>query len=126
MGLALICQIGKLLSDRKGKHMMDLSRRRLLQAGLAAPVVPHALAAASPADAAEPIHRSLLWYTKPASVWTEALPIGNGRLGAMLFGGIKRERFQLNEDTLWSGGPYSNVNPQIGSASGRERGGQSG
>src|SRR3546814_13514836 len=43
---------------------------------------------------------------------TEALPIGNGRLGAMLFGGIKRERFQLNEDTLWSGGPYSNVNPR--------------
>jgi len=91
---------------------MDLSRRHLLQAGLAVPVVPHALAAASPTDAAEPLHRSLLWYTKPASVWTEALPIGNGRLGAMLFGGVKRERFQLNEDTLWSGGPYSNVNPR--------------
>ena len=38
--------------------------------------------------------------------WTEALAIGNGRLGAMVFGGIEHERIQLNEDTLWAGGPY--------------------
>jgi alpha-L-fucosidase 2 len=52
-----------------------------------------------------------LWYTRPASVWQEALPIGNGRLGAMVYGGIRRERIQLNEDTLWGGSPYSPANP---------------
>ncbi|MBE2240282.1 MAG: glycoside hydrolase N-terminal domain-containing protein, partial [Caldilineaceae bacterium] len=46
-----------------------------------------------------------LWYTTPANTWVEALPVGNGRLGAMVFGGIAQERLQLNEDTLWSGGP---------------------
>ena len=53
-----------------------------------------------------------LWYRQPASTWVEALPIGNGRLAAMVFGGIERERFQLNEDTLWSGGPYDPANPR--------------
>ncbi len=47
-----------------------------------------------------------LWYRRPAAQWIEALPIGNGRLGAMVFGGIDGERIQLNEDTLWGGGPY--------------------
>jgi len=46
-----------------------------------------------------------LWYTKPAGVWTEALPVGNGTLGAMVYGGVKDELLQLNEATLWSGGP---------------------
>jgi alpha-L-fucosidase 2 len=54
-----------------------------------------------------------LHYHKPASVWTEALPMGNGRLGAMIFGGINEELIQLNEATLWSGGPAGeNVNPK--------------
>jgi alpha-L-fucosidase 2 len=53
-----------------------------------------------------------LWYDAPAREWTEALPIGNGRLGAMIFGGVERERLQLNEDTLWAGGPYSPVNAE--------------
>jgi alpha-L-fucosidase 2 len=44
-----------------------------------------------------------LWYRKPADEWVEALPVGNGRLGGMIYGGIKRERIALNEDTLWSG-----------------------
>jgi alpha-L-fucosidase 2 len=52
---------------------------------------------------------SLMWYTSPASVWEEALPVGNGRLGAMVFGKNGEERIQLNEDTYWSGGPYSTV-----------------
>ncbi len=47
-----------------------------------------------------------LWYRQPAEQWIEALPIGNGRLGAMVFGGIERDRIQLNEDTLWAGSPY--------------------
>ena len=63
--------------------------------------------AATPADATEPPDaRWTLWYRKPAAKWTEALPIGNGRLGAMVFGGPEREHLQLNEDTLWAGGPY--------------------
>ena len=52
-----------------------------------------------------------LWYRQPAEAWTEALPIGNGRLGAMVFGGIARERLQLNEDTLYAGGPYDPSSP---------------
>src|SRR5687768_11252700 len=46
-----------------------------------------------------------LWYKQPATVWTEALPVGNGRLGAMIFGRVNEELIQLNESTLWSGGP---------------------
>jgi alpha-L-fucosidase 2 len=53
-----------------------------------------------------------LWYRRPAAQWVEALPIGNGRLGAMVFGGVERERLQLNEDTLWSGGPRDWNNPK--------------
>ena len=52
---------------------------------------------------------TLLWYKSPASVWEEALPVGNGRLGAMVFGKNGEERIQLNEETYWSGGPYSTV-----------------
>jgi len=54
---------------------------------------------------------TLLWYRQPASLWTEALPVGNGRLGAMVFGGIEEERIQLNEETLWTGGPYETSIP---------------
>ena len=46
-----------------------------------------------------------LWYNKPAQKWTEALPIGNGRLGAMIFGGVENDRIQFNEETLWTGAP---------------------
>jgi alpha-L-fucosidase 2 len=48
----------------------------------------------------------VLWYRQPAKEWTEALPVGNGRLAAMVFGKTEDERIQLNEETLWSGGPY--------------------
>jgi alpha-L-fucosidase 2 len=64
----------------------------------------------SPARAAEP-NPLALTYDKPASEWVEALPIGNGILGAMVFGGTGNERLQLNEGTLWAGGPYDPVNP---------------
>ena len=53
-----------------------------------------------------------LWYERPASKWVEALPVGNGRLGAMVFGDPAQERLQLNEDTLWAGGPYDPSNPE--------------
>ncbi|MBS1609067.1 MAG: glycoside hydrolase family 95 protein [Bacteroidetes bacterium] len=52
---------------------------------------------------------TLLWYNKPAAKWEEALPVGNGRLGGMVFGKVSEERIQLNEDTYWTGGPYSTV-----------------
>ena len=48
----------------------------------------------------------VLWYTRPAEEWFEALPVGNGRLGAMVFGRTPRERILLNEETVWTGGPY--------------------
>ena len=53
-----------------------------------------------------------LWYDKPAGQWVEALPVGNGRLGAMVFGGVEHERLQLNEGTLWAGGPYDPSSPE--------------
>jgi alpha-L-fucosidase 2 len=59
-------------------------------------------------SAANPLE---LWYRQPAAAWTQALPIGNGRLGAMVFGDPRRERIQLNDDTLWAGGPYDALNP---------------
>ena len=49
-----------------------------------------------------------LWYDKPATNWLEALPIGNSQLGAMVYGGTEKEEIQLNEETFWSGSPYSN------------------
>ena len=65
------------------------------------------------APAMPPAGPLMLWYRQPADrQWTEALPIGNGRLGAMVFGGVERERLQLNEDTLWAGGPYDPDNHQ--------------
>jgi alpha-L-fucosidase 2 len=63
-------------------------------------------------SAAEPSKsRHLLRYTRPAGRWEEALPVGNGRLGAMIFGRVAQERLQLNEDTLWAGAPYTPDNP---------------
>lgn len=52
-----------------------------------------------------------LWYSRPAGNWTEALPVGNSRLGAMVYGGTGREELQLNEETFWAGSPYDNNNP---------------
>ncbi|MGP4113698.1 glycoside hydrolase family 95 protein [Streptomyces sp. 4N509B] len=56
-------------------------------------------------------HQLRLWYPAPAAEWLQALPIGNGRLGAMVFGGVASETLQLNEDTVWAGGPYDPANP---------------
>jgi alpha-L-fucosidase 2 len=63
---------------------------------------------AQPVDSSPPLR---LWYTQPAENWNQALPVGNGRLGAMVFGGKAEEHLQLNEETLWSGGPYNPVVP---------------
>jgi alpha-L-fucosidase 2 len=72
------------------------------------------LAASTGALAGPPAERRgdhLLWYRRPAATWNEALPLGNGRLGAMVFGRVGQERLQLNESTLWAGAPYTPDNP---------------
>lgn len=98
------------------RHLRDgISRRAMLRGSavaagaVALPSVVRATVAAERGD-------SLLWYDRPASRWTEALPVGNGRIGAMVFGGISEERLQLNEDSLWTGGPYDPVNPEARAA----------
>jgi alpha-L-fucosidase 2 len=88
-----------------------ISRRHfLLTAGLAAAFPGLAGASASATTRADREDLAL-WYRQPANTWVEALPVGNGRLGAMCFGRIAQERIQLNEDTLYAGGPYSPDNP---------------
>ncbi len=52
-----------------------------------------------------------LWYDEPADKWLEAQPLGNGRLGAVVFGGVQKEKIQLNEESLWSGQPLD-CNPE--------------
>ena len=54
---------------------------------------------------------TVMWYAQPAAKWIEALPVGNGRLGAMVFGGTASERINLNEHTIWTGGPYDPARP---------------
>lgn len=54
-----------------------------------------------------------LWYKQPAAHWNEALPIGNGRIGAMVFGNAAKEQLQLNEETVWAGGPGNNVDTTL-------------
>ncbi|NQX67245.1 discoidin domain-containing protein [Paenibacillus alba] len=96
----------------KRKSMSKRIMASLLSAGLLLPTsMPAPLAeAAGPAitSSAAPDHKLSLWYRQPATDWeSEALPIGNGFMGGMVFGGIEQERIQLNEKTLWSGGPGS-------------------
>jgi alpha-L-fucosidase 2 len=89
-----------------------ITRRTALKSGVALGVAaagglpPNALG--EDAAARSPLR---LWYRQPAQAWTEALPVGNGRLGAMVFGGVVGERLQLNEDTLYAGGPYDPSSP---------------
>src|SRR5690348_13961990 len=68
------------------------------------------LSMAAPISASE--GDPVLWYTHPAQKWGDALPIGNGRLGGMVFGGVAQERIQLNEDTVWNGKRRNRVNPE--------------
>jgi alpha-L-fucosidase 2 len=68
-------------------------------------------AAASPPQGGGDARNATLWYAQPARNWNEALPVGNGRLGAMVFGGVADERIQLNEDTVWAGEKRDRLNP---------------
>lgn len=57
-------------------------------------------------------HDLTVWFSEPAEKWVEAIPVGNGRLGAMVFGGVHSEHIQLNEESVWTGGPYDRSNPE--------------
>ncbi|WP_335991196.1 glycoside hydrolase family 95 protein [Glycomyces sp. MUSA5-2] len=95
---------------------LSTDRRRFLTLAAATAAVgaagtASALAAETESDLQAAADQPLrLWYDEPASEWLRALPIGNGRLGAMVFGGTASERLQLNEDTVWGGGPYNPAN----------------
>ncbi|MCX2955353.1 glycosyl hydrolase family 95 catalytic domain-containing protein [Lentzea sp. NEAU-D7] len=93
--------------------MSDLNRRQLIKLG-AGVALTQAGWTASPASADVRAPGDLsLWYAGPAgNDWLRALPIGNGRLGAMVFGNTDTERLQLNEDTVWAGGPHDYTNPR--------------
>ncbi|WP_086851009.1 glycosyl hydrolase family 95 catalytic domain-containing protein [Amycolatopsis kentuckyensis] len=96
--------------------MADLTRRQAIRLGAA--LVPLAWTATARVGSAAPadvraVNDLALWYDKPAGTeWLRALPIGNGRLGAMVFGNTDTERLQLNEDTVWAGGPHDYSNTQ--------------
>ena len=89
-----------------------LSRRSFVQLISALTATPSLARGAMAQDTAANAS-SRLWYRRPAERWVEALPIGNGRLGAMVFGGVVTERLQLNDDSLWSGGPKDWNNPMV-------------
>src|SRR4051794_39370288 len=95
--------------------MSTVTRRRLLVAGAAgvgAAVIPQGWSAATGADPIVlAVNDLVLRYDKEAGTdWLRALPIGNGRLGAMVFGNAADDLLQLNEDTVWAGGPYDSSN----------------
>ncbi len=95
---------------------MPVTSRRDFLASVPLAISAGSGATAPPLSASDDRIDYILWYKQPASVWTEALPVGNGRLGAMVFGGIQQERLQLNEDTLWSGAPSNWNNPEASKA----------
>jgi alpha-L-fucosidase 2 len=104
----------------KGASVSKLTRREVLKAaaltalvaGTGTEVMLKTTDRATAAEAGGADESLMLWYQQPAAQWVEALPVGNGRLGAMVFGGVEKERLQLNEDTLWGGGPYDPNNPE--------------
>ena len=75
------------------------------------PGAPGGAVKAAAAQAPSEPGATVLWYSRPAEKWAEALPVGNGRLGVMVFGGAEAERLQLNEQTIWTGGPYDPTRP---------------
>src|SRR5947209_8147721 len=89
-----------------GTVLLPVTRRDFLSTVSASAALPAALARDSSHARWE------MWYRQPATRWLDALPVGNGRLGAMVFGAVAKERIALNESTVWSGSPNaSNVNP---------------
>jgi alpha-L-fucosidase 2 len=101
--------------------MPDVTRRQAIKAGavgaggllLPVPWIAVARASSAPPSGVQEAGDLALWYDEPAGDdWLRALPLGNGRLGAMVFGNPGTERLQLNEDTIWAGGPHDSANPE--------------
>src|SRR5688500_4972510 len=99
--------------------MSEVTRRKLIQAGAVgagAGLLPAGWTAVARAGVVAPpqvlaANDMALWYDEPAGAdWLRAWPVGKGRLGAMVFGNVDSERLQLNEDTVWAGGPYDSAN----------------
>ena len=84
---------------------MATTRREFLETGFAMAMLPSRVKQLLPEDTRT---SNELWYSRPADRWLEALPIGNGRLGGMVFGGVDQERIALSESTAWSGAFSSN------------------
>jgi alpha-L-fucosidase 2 len=103
------------MRSRTGTLVMTLLLASLAVAGALASHTPMRPTVSFSAEAQPASETSaaanLLWYRTPASSWNEALPVGNGRLGAMVFGGVTSERLQLNEDTVWAGEKRDRINP---------------
>ena len=95
---------GAVLAEHYTIDMQAALDRREFLGSVAACVGASACGSSRPAPALD------LWYRQPAERWVEALPVGNGRLGAMVFGGTASERIQFNEDTVWQGEPHSYAN----------------
>lgn len=92
----------------------SITRRDILVAAATLPLASKAFALeASAGFTPKPLS---LWYRAPAEEWVQALPVGNGRIGAMVFGGVSLERLALNEDTFFAGGPYNPINPEAKAA----------
>ncbi len=111
------------LFNRLDRHSLD-RRSLLVGAAAALPIFAAWQADAGTSatgiagDASSPL---TMWYGRAAGNWTSAMPIGNGRIGGMVFGRVAQERIQLNEDTLWAGSPYDPVSPEALSALPRVR-----
>jgi hypothetical protein len=99
-----------LLGARRGLYHPRMLASRSGRAAFVLGVLAVAVAATGGADdLPAPTPGLTLWYDKPSEKWTDALPLGNGRMGAMVFGGTERERLQLNENTLYSGEPPADL-----------------
>lgn len=91
--------------------MSTTFKAAFLRIGLIHASLASAMLAATPGAAP-----SVLWYRQPSVKWDDALPLGNGRLGGMVFGGVQRERIQLNEGTIWNGKKRDRINPEAAKA----------
>jgi alpha-L-fucosidase 2 len=103
--------------ERSSSQRAGIARREFIRTTTLAtsalgfsPVANWSSVAAEENSSSEASNSVRLWYDRPAVNWNEALPLGNGRLGAMVFGGTGRERLQLNEDTIWTGEPDKEAN----------------
>src|ERR1700761_7961588 len=93
---------------------MDVDRREMLSWTVGGLLLSGSVQALAQAPDPQAIPR--LWYHQPARMWLEALPVGNGRIGAMVPGGIRQEELQLNHDCWWAGRPYDPVSDEARAA----------